>query len=753
MSQPDGGGGEGAGGDKSGHQESGTITQALGRLGILDRRGKVPFVQGMETADCGAACLAMVLGYFGRHETLASVHAVLQPGRDGVTARTIVEGAASYGLIGRALSVPGDEWQDLPRGTIIHWRFSHFVVYEGFSKKGVMLLDPVGGRRRIPFDEFRRSFTGVAISFQAGDRFIRKEAGESKAWSFVRLVLTERTLLIRIGVISLILQALGLLLPATTSLIIDRVLPRGDSLLLTVVAVGSFLILMSQSLSELLRQILLSNLKVVIDVRMTLRFVEHLLALPYSFFQRHTDGDLLMRISSNAQIREALTGGVISGVLDGALVLGYLFLLFVVSPLIGFMVMLGGAALILPFLLTSQLRHDLASKYIEARTKSESLQVEMLRAIETIKGMGLEHDSLERWSNMLVDTLNVELTRDRLHAVLVMLAEGVRAGIPLLVLVLCAYSNLGGSTVAGGGMAPGTMLALSTLSGLFITRFGALADRIYGLQLLSIYIGRISDVMETEAEPVGGSIPKNGIVGDVVIDKLTYRYTAGAMPVLHNISMHIKEGTAIALVGGSGSGKSTLMKLVAGLYMPSSGDLRIDGMPLHELDLRHYRRHIAMVTQETQLFAGSIRQNIALSTGAPVMSEVIAAAKAACIHDAIMQMPMGYETVLTDQGRSLSGGQRQRLALARALMRKPRLLLLDEATSAIDSLTEERIKRNLDQLHCTRILIAHRLSTIRDVTKIYVMVNGKVVESGNHAELAAKDGVYAKLVKVQNQSI
>lgn len=723
------------------------IARALGRLGLIDRKGRIPYVQGMEAADCGAASLAMVLGYFGRHETLASVHGVLQPGRDGVTARTIVEGAATYGLIGRALSVPGDEWKDLPRGTIIHWRFSHFVVYEGFDRKGVTLLDPVGGRRKLDVDEFRRSFTGVAIAFQAGDRFERKAAGESKAWSFVRLILAERQLLIRIGLISIVLQVLGLLLPATTSLVIDRVLPRGDSLLLSVVAIGALVILVSQSLSEFVRQILLSNLKVVIDVRMTLRFVEHLLALPYSFFQRHTDGDLLMRINSNAQIREALTGGVISGVLDGTLVLGYLFLLVVASPTAGLVVIMAAALLLLPFFLTSQIRHDLASKYVEARTKSESLQVELLRAIETIKGMGLEHDSLERWSNMLVDTLNVELSRDRLSSLLMMMGEFVRAATPLSVLLLSAYSGL------HGGMAPGTMLALSTLSGLFISRFGALCDRIYSLQVLGIYIDRITDVMDTETETVGGNVPKNGIRGDLVVDKLTYRYSSGSPPVLQGISMHIHEGTAVAFVGGSGSGKSTLIKLLAGLYSPTDGDLRIDGMPLTEIDLRHYRRHIAMVTQETQLFAGTIRQNIALSTGAPVMSEVIAAAKTACIHDAIMAMPMGYETMLTDQGRSLSGGQRQRLALARALMRKPRLLLLDEATSAIDSLTEERIKRNLDQLQCTRVMIAHRLSTIRDVAKIYVMVNGKVVESGSHAELMVRDGVYAKLAKVQNQAL
>lgn len=725
-------------------QKPSPMAQAFSRLGMTQKKGRIPFVQGVEAADCGAASLAMVLGYFGRHEPLAEVHAIMQPGRDGVTARTIAEAATGYGLVPRALSVPQAAWKDMPPASIIHWRFNHFVVFDRFDRRGAWLVDPMLGRRHVDNDEFRRSFTGVALTFSAGERFEKREAGASRAWDLLAIIFKEKRLLVHIGLTSLVIQLIGLVFPALTSLVIDQVLPRGDFSLLNLVSVGVVLIIASQAVAELIRSYMLSNMKVVIDARMTLRFFEHLLALPYAFFQRHTDGDLLMRLGSNAMIREILTGGVFSAILDGSMVLGYLVIVFALKPMIGFVVLAASVLILLPFWVTKTARVELSARYLDARTKSESLEVEVLRAVETIKAMGLEPEMIERWTNLFVDTLNFDVMRDRLGAGVRTFEETIRQAVPLIVLVMCATLGLKGE------MATGEMLALSTLTGLYISRIGGLAAQARGLQVLGTYLDRIVDVMDSPVEATGTNVVAPNVRGEIVAQNLSFRYNNQAPLVVDNVSINIPPGTAVAFVGGSGSGKSSLVKLLAGLYLPTSGEIRMDGVSIAELDLNQYRKRISVVTQETHLFAGSIRQNLALATRDVALNEIIAAAKLACIHDEIVAMPMGYETVLTDQGRSLSGGQRQRLALARALVRKPRVLLLDEATSAIDALTEARIKANLDGLHCTRLIVAHRMSTIRDAQQIYVMTDGRLVEQGTHAELIAVNGTYARLSEAQN---
>jgi ABC-type bacteriocin/lantibiotic exporter with double-glycine peptidase domain len=721
------------------------LSHAFSRLGVTRRKGQIPFVQGLEAADCGAASLAMVLGFFGRHEPLASVHALMQPGRDGVTARTIAEAATSYGLVSRALSVPQDAWKDLPQAAIIHWRFNHFVVFDRFDRRGAWLIDPMLGRRHVESEEFRRSFTGVALTFSAGERFEQKQAEGNRAWDLLAIIFKERKLLTHIAVTSVVIQMIGLVFPALTSLVVDQVLPRGDASLLSLVTIGVVLIIAAEAVAELIRTFMLANMKVVIDARMTLRFFEHLLALPYAFFQRHTDGDLLMRLGSNAMIREILTGGVFAAVLDGTMVLGYLVIVFALKASIGFVVLLATLLILAPFLLTRNRRVELAARYLDARTKSESLEVEVLRAVETIKAMGLEPEMIERWTNLFVDTLNFDLERDRLGAVIHTFEESVRQAVPLVVLVMCANMGLRGE------LQTGEMLALSTLTALYISRIASLAEKARSLQVLGTYVDRIVDVMDSPVEASGVNLVAPTVKGEIVAQNLSFRYTPQSPLVVDNVSVQIRAGSAIAFVGGSGSGKSTLVKLLAGLYLPSAGEIRMDGVSIAELDLNQYRKRISVVSQETHLFAGSIRQNLALATRDATLNEIIAAAKLACVHDDIVSMPMGYETVLTDQGRSLSGGQRQRLALARALVRKPRVLLLDEATSAIDAITEARIKSNLDGLQCTRLIVAHRMSTIRDAERIYVMTDGRVVEQGTHAELLAERGLYSRLSEAQGE--
>jgi ATP-binding cassette, subfamily B, bacterial len=726
-------------------QTAAELFPALEKLARARRGRNIPFVPQLEATDCGAACLTMVLGHLGRDVHLDEVReAAGGSGRDGVDALAIVRAAEWYGLRTRGLAIDLEQLGYLPPGSILHWEFNHFVVFQRVGKKGVEIVDPGMGPRVLSLARFGQSFTGIALVFEPTDEFEPRRRGHGRLGWYIAQLAGQRHLLTRVIVTSILLRVFALALPLVTAVIVDRVVPRDDRNLLLVVAIGLAGLLVFQMITTLVRSHLLLQLRTNLDTRLTLGFVDYMSRLPYDFFQRRSAGDLLMRVNNNATVRELLTSNTLSAMLDGVLVIGYAVLILALAPMTGGVVIGLGVIQIAVLYLARNGYRELMARSLETQARSQSYLVEMIHGMETLKAAAAESRAVERWSNLYVDELNVALDRGRLTALVDAAGSLLTTMSPLAVLLLGALQ------VMTGAISLGEMLAINSLAIGLLMPLSTMVSSALQLQLLGGYMDRIDDVLRTPPEQAGQDLARAPrITGRVSLQNVSFRYGDNLPFVVHNVSVEIHPGMTVAIVGRSGCGKSTLARMIAGLYRPTEGRITFDGHDVRRVELKSLRRQIGVVFQSPSLFAGSIRAAISLSDPTASLEKIAEAAQLAAVDEDIRAMPMGYDTVLPDGGASMSGGQRQRVALARALLHKPALLILDEATSALDSETERRVIQSLADLRCTRITLAHRLSTIVNADLILVMAGGEVVETGTHHELLSRGEHYARLVAAQ----
>ena len=711
----------------------------------LSRR-RVPVLMQLGEVECGAACLAMVLSYYGRKTSVSEIRERCGVGRDGLSALSLVQAARSYGLRVRAISLQPTDFRFVSLPAIVHWEFNHFLVVERWSPRFVDVVDPASGRRRLSAEEFDTGFTGVVLMLEPGARFDRRTITSPLTLRAYLMNYLKRAPLMfaQIMVATLLLELLGLAVPVLTEVVVDQVLPFHMNTILPFLAAGLLIFVLSQLVIMLLRALLLIYLQARLDTHVMLTSFEHLLTLPLPFFLRHSSGDILSRLASNTVIFDLLSNQLLSTILDGSFVIVYLAILLSQSLAFGLLVAAIGLLQVVLLLGSTGPMRALASRELEAQGKAQGYETEVLVGVETLKAAGAEQRVFQQWSNLFFNQLNSSLRRNYLSSVIQTLISTLSALSPLLLLWFGAIEVLNHT------MSVGAMLALNALAAAFLAPLASLVSAGQELQLVRSHFERIADVLAAEPEQEVQRVQQPPrLTGRIELESISFQYDPDAPKVLRDITVQIEAGQKVAIVGRTGSGKSTLGKLLLGLLTPTGGEIFYDGLPLRSLNYQAVRAQFGVVMQEAAIFSGSIRQNIGFNDPNIGMEKIVKAAQAAALHEEIVQMPMGYETFVSEGGNVLSGGQRQRLALARALAHTPAILLLDEATSSLDMLTEQRVEHNLNALACTQIIIAHRLSTIRHADVILVLDEGTLVESGSHEELLARNGYYARLIRSQ----
>ena len=706
---------------------------------------KVPVVMQLEALECGAACLTMILAYYGKWIPLEQVRNDCGVSRDGSNAKNILKAAKFYNLEAKGYRYEVEALMNNGQfPCIIHWGFNHFVVLDGFKGNKVYLNDPAKGEVTVSLKEFDEQFTGIVLNFEPNDEF--EPSGKQKSvWQFAKERLRGSGVAIAFTILTGIIASLiDVINPTFSKVFVDRLLTQKNPEW----GLTFILILAGFNIVKIIMTIIQINYSRRINSKMaavgSTAYMDKVLKLPINFFSQRMAGDIQSRQYENASIANTLINTLSPLLLQSFMLVFYLFVMIKYS---WFLTIIGLGSLLINSIVSSYIskkRINLTRVSLRDQAKLSSTTVAGIEMIETIKSSGAENGFFKKWSGYQasVNTQSVKYSKQEKYLGMIPMFVSTLASDAVMVIgiYLTMYYDF----------TLGMITAFQGCLSSFMAPAMTIVSAKQSIQEMRTQMERVEDVMKYPDDDVFKDGDSNGdlnkLSGDIELKNVVFGYSKLADPLIKDFSLKLEPGKSVAFVGGSGCGKSTMSKLISGLQKPWSGEILFDGIPMNQINKNVFMSSLAVVDQDIILFEDTIENNIKMWDDSIEDFEMILAARDAQIHDGIMQRDGGYKHKLVEGGKDFSGGERQRLEIARVLAQDPTIIILDEATSALDAKTEYEVVKAIKDRGIACIVIAHRLSTIRNCDEIIVMKKGEIVDRGTHSELMKTSALYQELV-------
>lgn len=678
---------------------------------------KLPVVLQTEIAECGLACLVSVLRYHGFYTDLRTLRQKYTLSLKGANMADIVRFGDDMNLTSRALRLELDELANLRLPCILHWDLNHFVVLKSVSADHITVMDPATGLRKVKMAEVSRKFTGVALEMWPNTQFEeKKEEQRVKILPMLKGITGLRRSLVQLLLLAAAMEVFALVSPFFMQWVIDHVIVTADRNLLVTLTLGFGMLMLVQQAVSLLQSWVGMHFATTLSMQWKSNIFKRLLDLPTDYFTKRHLGDVVSRFGAADSIQSTLTSTFFVLILNSLMAVFTFTLMLVYSPKLTAVVLVTLLIYILiRWVAYYPLRRATEENIVHA-AKQSTYFMETIRGMQTVKQFGKSTQRHGTWMGLFVDTVNTGLTAQKL-GIWFGFANTLLFGMANILIVYW-----GALDILDGVFTVGVFMAFLAYKSQFESRIGSLINHFVEVKMLSLHGERLADIVLTETE--SERTPDTGIPNleggiEIRLENVSFRYAENEPYVLKDVNLTVKAGESLALTGRSGCGKSTLLDVLCGNLKPESGKVLVNGHDIYRLPPRFIRSLGAVVRQNDVLFAGSIADNIGFFDETPNRDKIEQCAQMAMIHEEIMAMPMGYETLIGDMGSALSGGQKQRIVLARALYQNPKILFLDEATSHLDIANEKAVNEHLKNLPFTKIMAAHRKETVESADRIF----------------------------------
>ena len=723
---------------------------------------RIPIQIQMTAGENGPAALAMILGYFGRYVPLYELREVCVTSRNGTSPEQMMEAARHYGLEAELKTLSIEELRSAQLPLMICWKKRYYAIITRFRGDLVEVADPAKGMYKCPMNAFKKNYTGKAIVLTKGSSF--KPGGKRES---LYVLLKDRIRSLRkpmfwLMIFSLLCIWLDMALSRGQKTLMDSVVSEnGDLSVLSPItslfgkpnpdrafaAVFMMAVLLGgavlYAVFTIIRDRIINRAARNMLAESGSSMFKHLFGQPLRFFEQYSAGELIQRLSGNEKLVHTLVSSLVPRIINAVMTVFYFWLMMSYNRIIALLCLV---IEVVNSIILIRLQEQTAIISRSMATSTGALNSSVLNGmnmIDTIKSTGSEKAFFNMWYESQSQVNESRISTFRINQVIRAFSDVHNYLLQGIQMFLGAYF------VAQGQFTLGSIAMFRSVLGNMRGSLNNVMSSVNTMQTMRTNIERVDDISR---RPVRKEIPLeenkvyDKLPGEITVSHVSYRYNPGDEPAIDDVSLEVKPGQIVAIVGGTGCGKSTLLKLMADLYEPESGEIRYSGMKREEIPDVVFHSSVMTVDQETVVFEDSVYSNIRMWDSTIEDYEIYLAARDAQIHERIMRDPAGYGTQILENGQNFSGGELQRLELARALAHEPTVLFLDEFTSALDALTESKVIQAIRDKRTTCVIVAHRLSTIVDCDRIYVMDKGRIVQEGTHSELYKQEGLYRQLI-------